>query len=1337
MVSDINIEAMADPEPVADPLKYPLTFTQQRLWFLDKLDPGKSVYNVSEALRLKGPLDRNALTRSINDIIKRHDTLRTTFCDVDGSPLQVVSPSLTIDIPTESLAHLPAAEREQEATRRTSDRANQPFDLAHGPLIRVSLVQIADNDHVLLISMHHIISEGGWSMGIFLRELNALYNSHLAQQPPALPDLPIQYGDYAVWQRDWMQGEVREQLLDYWTERLKGAPTILDLPTDRPRPSQQSYNGSKESRLLPSVLKTALSDFSKAEGATLFMTLFAGFNTLLSRYTSQEDLVVGVSVAGRGSPETHDLIGFFANTLAVRTELSDDPSFRQLVRRSKQVCIGAYDHEDLPYELLVEVMNPERSLAYSPLFQVMFAYQNAPRQDLHLAGLQASSFDIETRTSMFDLTLFVWERPDGVLLTMEYSTDLFGRPAIQRLLQHFEVLLIGVIANPDAPVSRLPLLPQEERRTVVTDWNDFRRSYPDRRMHELFEEQVQRTPDQTALIFRGKALSFAELNRLSNQLARYLRQKGVSTERLVGLCMERSFEMVIALLGVLKAGGAYVPYDPDLPASRLNTMLEDSKPVCVITQQKFGASLSACPGPVIVLDSEIGGLAAQPSSNLNLSVGPKDAIYAIYTSGSTGLPKAAINTHEAVVNRILWMQDEYQLSPGDRVMQKTPYTFDVSVWEFFWPILCGAILVIAEPGGHRDPSYLANLIAQERITTIHFVPSMLREFLEAADPRQCASLKRVICSGEALPPDLRQKFYERLRSELHNLYGPTEAAVDVTYWDCSREAACASVPIGRPIANVSTYILDRHLEPVPIGVVGELYLGGIGVGRGYLNRPELTAERFIPDPFASDPSARLYRTGDRARFLPGGDIEYLGRNDNQVKLRGFRIELGEIESTILLHDQVRTAAVVVRQDQNGDKLLIGYVVRTGSALESQVLKAFLKERLPDYMVPAHFVFLDSLPMLSNGKLNRGALPAPENMEGVRGRALVAPRDPTEEKLVAIWEQLLNRRPVGVHDDYFDLGGHSLMAVRLFSEIKKAFGIELPLASLYQAPTIELLARLVSQGGRSDLRASLVPINRMGRKPPLYCVSGIGGGVLVFRDLAVELGQDQPFYGLQPKSEGDRIVALTSIPEIASHYIESIRESQPDGPYYLSGYSFGGLVAFEMARQLTSAGFAVPFLGLFDTSAPVRAKVPGSLLPRRTYGTAWERTLQILSSDEVLEKIKQIVKRRVYSVHERVARKVGLPLPAELETLSGSQGFAAVNYVGEPYGGPITLFRSQVRPANELWSHTLGWESLVSNVDVRDVPGDHLSIYSGDNLAVLASSLKNCLEQVQTQSETLS
>jgi len=912
--------------PAARESNLPLSFAQQRLWFLNELEPDNPLYNIPIAVAMSGELSFDALERSLNAIVRRHEVLRTTFRLENNQPVQVIAPELKLTVEVFDLTSVPATEQQGVVSRMAIEGASAIFNLRTGPLFRAAVLRLNQRDHVLLLNMHHIVSDG-WSLWQFVKELAELYAAFVQGTQPSLEDLGIQYADYGVWQRQWMQGRVLDQHLEYWKKQLAGAPGVLELPADRIRPAVQTYRGATETALFPTDLLAELREISAAEGATLFMTLLAAYQTLIFRYTGQDDVVVGTPIANRTRAEIEDLIGFFVNALVMRTDLSGDPPFREVVGRVRSVALGAYAHQDLPFEKLVEVLQPERDLTRTPLFQVWFALQNAPRSEFKLPGLDLRTMAVHNGTSKFDLGLFVVEKPEGLSCMVEYSTDLFDAVTIRRFLGHFRTLLEGIAASPDMHVSDLPWLTEDERHQIIEHWNDTRMQYSrDLCLHQIIEQQAQKTPDAPALIFESEKLTYRELNERANQLAHRLRRLQVGPDILVGVCAERSVEMVVALLGTLKAGGAYVPLDPDYPLERLTNVLEDAAPAAVLTQERLLEILPKNDIPVLCLDRDWGKLSDEPRTNPDCITSGKDQAYAIFTSGSTGKPKGVPNVHEGIVNRLLWMQHAYGLDGTDRVMQKTPYSFDVSVWEFFWPLMTGASLVIAIPEGHKDPNYLVELIQRQQITTMHFVPSMLRMFLEAEGVEKCTSLRRVICSGEALPVDVENRFFERLNAELHNLYGPTEASVDVTYWQCLRNDTRNTVPIGKPIWNTQIYILDKHLRPVPIGVPGELHIGGVGLARGYLNRPLLTAEKFIPNPFRGEAGARLYKTGDLARFLPDGNVEYLGRMDFQVKIRGFRIELGEIESVLEQHPAVGQAVVMAREDQPGDKRLAAYVV---------------------------------------------------------------------------------------------------------------------------------------------------------------------------------------------------------------------------------------------------------------------------------------------------------------------------------------------------------------------------------------------------------------------------
>ncbi|RKH14651.1 amino acid adenylation domain-containing protein [Corallococcus sp. CA053C] len=1041
----------------------PLSFAQERMWFLDKWSPGSAAFHMPTAVRLSGTVDVEALRRALAVLVERHDTLRTTFQEREGRAMQIIAPTGEVSLEVMDLQGLPESEREAEAQRRVVSLAQQPFQLEQGPLLRTVLMILGGGEQVLLVDQHHIVSDG-WSMGVLVHELAMSYRACLEGQPPPLNPLPLQYADWAAWQRDWLQGAELERQLAYWKGRLN-PHALLELPADKPRPALMSSKGARQVMHLSPALTQALKALGQREGRTLFVTLLSAFNVLLSRYTGQEDIVVGTPIAGRPRAEVEGLIGLFVNMLALRSDLSGRPSFRELMGRVHESTLDAYAHQDIPFERLVDALKPERHLSHTPIFQVMFVLQNAPMPALEAPGVVMEAKPVDTGTTKYDLSLLLVDLPQGLRVIAEYSTDLFEPATAERLLGHYQTLLEGIVAQPDLSISSLPLLPEGERHRVLKAWNDTAVTHPaEATLTSLIEAQVARTPDAVALEFEGTRLTYRELDARANQLAHALRKHGVGPEVRVGLCVERSLEMVVGLLGTLKAGGAYVPLDPGYPQERLGWMLEDARPPVLLVQERLLSRLPPSPGTQVVsLDTGWAEIAREPTTAPAPLATPDALAYIIFTSGSTGRPKGAMNAHGPVVNRLLWMQSAYRLTPDDVVLQKTPFSFDVSVWEFFWPLMTGAKLVVAKPGGHQDPAYLAGLINSAAVTTLHFVPSMLQAFLDEPGVEGCTSLKRVVCSGEALPLELKELCLRKLPGAgLHNLYGPTEAAVDVTFHACQPNDGRRSVPIGRPVDNTQIRILDAELQPVPQGAAGELYIGGVQVGRGYLARPSLTAERFIPDPYATTPGARLYRTGDVARWLPDGEVEYLGRADFQVKIRGLRIELGEIEASLEKHPSVRQAVVLAREDRPGQKRLVAYVTGRESTPEAGVLRAFLLERLPEYMVPSNVVVLERMPLSPNGKADRKALPAPELGGADPSRPFVAPGTAIEQQIAQAWKDLLHVERVGLDDPFFELGGNSLLALQLHRRLTAELGVQLALTDLFQYPTVRALATRLSR-----------------------------------------------------------------------------------------------------------------------------------------------------------------------------------------------------------------------------------------------------------------------------------
>ncbi|HWS86509.1 MAG TPA: amino acid adenylation domain-containing protein [Pyrinomonadaceae bacterium] len=1041
----------------------PLSFAQQRLWFLNQLEPGNPFYNIPSAARLEGRLDVAALEQTLTEIVRRHEALRTTFASEGGEPVQLINPAEPLTLPVTDLSALPEVEREAEARRLVQEEALRPFDLAASPLLRASLLRLAEEEHIALFTMHHIVSDG-WSMGVLIREVASLYEAYTAGQESPLEELSIQYADYAYWQRAWLQGDALERQLDYWREELADAPALLQLPTDRPRPAVQTFNGANQPFILSPQLSEALKELSRREGATLYMTLMAAFQALLHRYTGQGDILVGSPIANRNRGETEALIGFFVNTLVLRGRVVPGESFRGLLRQVRERTLGAYAHQDVPFEKLVEELRPERSLSHSPLFQVMMVWQNTPREEPGLGGLRLSPVGGESATAKFDLHLAMSEGAGGeVRGVLEYNTDLFDAETVGRMVSHFERLLAAVAADPEQAVGELPLLSHEERSLLLAEWNDTAAAYPsDKSIHRLFEEQAARTPDAVALVFGDVELTYAELNGRANQLAHYLQSLGVGPESLVGVMMERSPEMVLSLLGVLKAGGAYVPFEPTQPSKRLAAMAEDARPSVLLTQESLRAHVPAGVEGVVCLDAEWAEVERQGAHNPTGGVVADNCAYVIYTSGSTGRPKGVAITHRSAVAFIAWAAETFPAEDFAGVLASTSISFDLSVFELFATLARGGRVILVE-----NALQLASAGAAEGVTLINTVPSAMAELVRMGAVPE--SVRVVNLAGEALKNQLAQGVYEQTAVErVYNLYGPSEDTTYSTYTLVERGAR-REPTIGRPVSNTRAYVLDRYMQPVPVGVAGELHVGGAGLARGYLNRPNTTAEKFIPDPFSQEPGARLYRTGDLARFLPDGDIEFLGRVDFQIKLRGFRIELGEIEAALASHPAVREAVAVVRED-GGDKRLVAYLVADAPAPAAE-LRQYLRERVPDYMVPSAFVLLEGMPLNANGKVDRKALPAP----GVEmmGRAYTAPRTPVEEELAGIWAEVLRVERVGVEDNFFELGGHSLMATQIVSRVRKALGVDLPLRMLFESPTVEGLARHV-EAALSQSRADSAP-----------------------------------------------------------------------------------------------------------------------------------------------------------------------------------------------------------------------------------------------------------------------
>jgi amino acid adenylation domain-containing protein/FkbM family methyltransferase len=1633
----------------------PLSFGQQQLWLIAQLMPDSPVYNECVTVHIPGHLDLVALKQSLNEIIRRHEAWRTSFPIVDGQPVQMIHPVLELPVPLVDLCHLPEAEREVEAIRLAKKEALQPFDLAQGPLLRATLIKLSDMEYRLFIILHHIIFDGISIYQVFLQELYTIYEAFSNARPSPLLNLPFQYADFTIWQREWMQGDRLSEQLLYWKKQLAGAPAILELPTDRPRPPIQTFNGSVYLVTLSKDLTSALKTLSQQQGVTLYMTMVAAFKTLLHRYTGQDDLVIGTGTTSYQSPEFKGLLGYFLNTLVLRTDLSQNPTFHELLMRVREVTLSALAHNDVPFEYVVKELHPERNLSQNPIFQVLLTF--VPSTPTLSSGWTLTQMEVDTDTSKFDLYLELDDQQEGLISRFVYNTDLFDASTIANMAGHWQILLESIVANPMQCLSELSILTEAERQQLLSEWNDTAVTSPGHQcLHQLFESQVERIPDAAAVMFEGEYLTYRELNNRANQLAHHLQKLGVGPDVMVGICVERSLEMVVGILGILKAGGAYVPLDPASPQERLSFILTDTQTPVLLTRQHLITQLPEYEGRLVRLDADWEKISTESMENPASEVLAENLVYVIYTSGSTGKPKGVLVTHTNVVRLFESTYDWYHFDEHDVWTLFHSYAFDFSVWEFWGALLYGGRLVVVPHFVSRSPEAFYNLLCTEQVTVLNQTPSAFYQLIQVEKTAvQNLALRLVIFGGEALEFQRLKLWFDRHEErtpQLVNMYGITETTVHVTYYPLSAADLRSSSGsfIGCPIPDLQIYILDKYQQLVPIGVVGEIYVGGAGLARGYLNRPELTAERFISHSFGKEPAQRLYKTGDLARFLPNGGIEYLGRIDHQVKIRGYRIEPGEIEAVLDQHPAVRQALVLAREDMPGNKRLVAYVVtaQKASSTEQQLfqlpnhlqvfhfnrnetlwlyneifadrgylkhgitlvegdcvfdvganiglftlfvhqrcpdiqvyafepvppifeklqknidlyglhtnlfpcglsnesriaeftfyphfsamsgvyadaqedeeitratihnqdklwdqytdelladrfkgetftcqlrtlsevmrendiqcinllkidvekseldvlngileedwqkikqivievhdrednlaqirdilerrgyqlfieqtdmlantglysiyalrplqvrlvadepfveiapdklspllsrhsvtasdLQRFLRGKLPEYMVPSVFVMLDSLPLTTNGKVDRRALPAPDSARNTAKEFFMAPTTLVQHQLVQIWEELLDVRPIGIRDNFFDMGGHSLLAARMVSRIEEVCGKKIPLATLFAGATIEHLAIvLLEEDNRSSVvdtnsRVPMITMQNGGAKRPFFYLHGDWlYGAFYCKNLARDLGPDQPFYVLEPFNF-DGLQDLPTFESMVAEHIKAIRVVQPEGPYLLGGWCNGALIAYEMARQLHDQGQKVDLLVLMDpgTSEAIDPTVPllhklvrsgikrfGNLIGLRsnkqlewfTRLQHYYRYLRYSSYREMKDS-----ERLGYSIQnepERKRRKMTLTLPylkPGLLTLNFEPPspnwpdkfvWISSSYVPHDYPDKVTIFWD----SEELYRR-VAWRKVneTHDVQIQIVPGNHVTSRT-EYLHELAESLKMCLEVAQ-------
>lgn len=1311
-----------------DQIIYPLSFSQESLWFLHQLDPSIPAYNNVSLFRLTGLLDIFALEKSLNEIIRRHETLRSIFPSDNGIPRQVVLPFKPHPLALIDYSSSPEDQWESKASDFAAVEKRQPIDLAIGPMIQASLLVFSSDLHFLVIHIHHMVTDA-WSETLLLRELAACYDSFSQGETSQLIELKMQFGEYARWQRGWMQGERLDKYLSYWKNKLAGAVPFLDLPTDFQRPRVQTFNGMCHSITLPQTLTSGLRAFCQRERCTPFMALLTAFKALLFRYTGQEDIIVGSPFANRSPKETEDLVGYFVNTLPLRTSLGDDPSFRELAGRVRKTVLDAFQFQALPFERMVEDLKIERDLSRTPIFQVVMNMLNVPPPPGVVGNLRIERIFYDHKVTPFDLMIDVRELDGGLAISLTANTDLFAVETIRRFSSHFTRLMEGALANPESSLSRLPLLTEEERAHFNAGLQPRRSSPADKCIHELFEAQVEKTPEATALVFQDQKLSYRELNGRANRLAWRLRAEGVGPETLVGLCVERSPEMIIGLLGILKAGGAYVPLDPDYPQERLAFILQDAAIPVILVQQHLLQVLPEHGAKLVCLEEGEG--ISSGDENPVLVTTPDNLAYIIFTSGSTGQPKGVMVTHKNVVRLFQETQGWFHFDGHDVWSLFHSYAFDFSVWEIWGALLFGGKLVIVPYQVSRTPEEFYRLICREGITVLSLTPSFFYRLMEAEQALGRSpdlALEIVIFGGEVLNFQRLRPWFEHHtegRPRLVNMYGITETTVHVTYRPFqAADLSLAGSMIGLPIPDLTIYILDSNQQPVPPGVRGEMFVGGAGLARGYLNRPELSRERFLQNPFSDRPGDRLYRTGDMARFRENGDIEYLGRGDDQVKIHGFRVEPGEIEAAIMGHPGVGDAAVVLRREQPEDqRLVVFYVPKKGAAPTAGELRQFLTGKLPDYMLPSNYMQLVGIPMTSSGKVDRRALAGMEIEE--HSPQYVPPKDRFETALAEIWQRVLGVERVGMTDNFFELGGHSLLAAELFAKIEKEFGCSLPLATLFEDGTVSYIAKLIKSAPAAQQKPLIIPIQLDRSKPPIFLAPGGGAEVVYLFELAKQLGVYYSVYGFQSiLIENDR---LLTIPEMAMRYIPEIRIIQPEGPYFLLGHSAGGMVAFEIAHQLREAGAQVGLVGLLDTYAP-----------GRRYVATWQERLLIhgqnmIRAGNTREGVAYLLARfqrlffkkiRTTSLVDFAVRK-GL-IPRDRMMLSALSQF---NYNPPFFDGNLTVFRAADRPWYMRVDPLAGWKEYARQVDYIEMTGSHMTHLSEPHVQELVKRLQTHLEEL--------
>jgi len=1312
----------------------PLSFGQERLWFLYQLEKDSSAYNRPTILRLRGSLNLDLFKDCINTILARHKALRTVFPSFGGEPMAKVTAFSEIQFPIEDLTNYPPSDRITVAYRQMGEMFNKPFHLDTGPLVRLHLYKLDIDDHIFLFVTHHINFDA-WSEMIFINELAVLYQSLGHNCVDSFPEQTIQYSDFAHWQRNQIIDDKYNDQLDYWKEKLDGISN-LNLPLDFPRPQIQSFSGRSIDFELSKSLTQALKTISLDEGATLFMSLLAGYLILLHRYTQEVDIVVGTPIAGRKQKETEKTIGLFIKTLALRTGMNGNPTFRELLSNIRKTALEAYSFSDFPFEKIVEELRPDRSLAWTPIFQVFFNLENIPEPVNKMDGISIERLKPETKYVQYGLSMELHENGDFIVGSLEFNTDLFKYETINRMVGHYITILERICQNPDQKIGFLCFIHETEFNQIIHEWNDTSVPFSDDLcLHQLFENQVKKTPEETALVFDQERITYSELNSRANQMANFLKTLGVGRGSRVGINIPKSPELIVSVIGVMKTGAAYVPFDPSFPKERLQTLANDAQVQVILNGYKSHNYFENLGCEIIPLENSQDILADYNNSNLESHSTPDDLVYIIFTSGSAGDPKGVSICHRSIVNYLKFFISYCELKTTDIVLQIPPISFDASVEDIFGTLISGGNLVLLRDELLLEMSHIYKVIEQEEITCIlSTVPSFWRAFSSFATNHVLDTqiVRLITISGEVLYNSDCIKLWEIFGSKINliNTFGPTECTIVTTYYQILRDHKLIKdmpVYVGRPIQNTQVYILDEYLSPVPVGIVGEMFIGGVGLAVGYLDRPGLTAENFIPNPFSSKPGDRLYRTGDRVRYHPDGVIEFLGRNDRQVKIRGSRVEIGEVESVLRSHESIGQGVVISVEGPQKETLLVAYITPHNQRQLPDVseLRDYLSLKLADYMVPSIFINLDAMPLTSNGKIDYKALPKTESNRLDLRNSFIAPRTDVERKLADIWAKHLGVEQVGINDDFFEIGGHSLMAIRIVAEIESTLSKEIPLSTLFQATTIITLAKFIQDDLKPLKWGHLVPIKPDGLKPPVFCVPPAASTGMRFEKLSKYLKQDQPLYGFDYPGMDGKSEPVYRIPDLAKIFVQEILKIQPNEPYFVCGMCYGGNVAFEMAQQLISQGHAVAFLGIIDSNfAPMKRK---------------SLQFHVFNFEHFINKVilnKETHPAELIKIKKEWGKLKTDPMCLYIKKVFKANVFARLAYSSPPYPGKITKFSTEwfvAKRATKQWR-----KATTIGLDNHIIPGSHqprsqeqTGILEEPNIKTFAEKFNQCLEQSQS------